>query len=136
LEISRSSTDPVKDTLSLNLHRRHLSESQRAMIAAKLANLEPGERKSNTPIGVSQAEAAEQLKVSRSSVQAAVFAARREQPARVFGMKTALPDIPSKHWRKLRRLPPSCPGSERQFLRLRPNLGFGQTAKIDDAMRG
>jgi len=69
-------TDPVKDTLSLNLHRRHLSESQRAMIAAKLANLDEGRPSVETAetqqiCRVSQSEAAEQLQVSTRSVTAA-----------------------------------------------------------------
>jgi ParB-like chromosome segregation protein Spo0J len=67
-------TDPIKDTLSLNLHRRHLSESQRAMIAAQLASLPVGANQHAEGAQIqapSQASAAEMLSVSRSSVQSA-----------------------------------------------------------------
>lgn len=58
--------------VSLNLHRRHLSESQRAMVAAKLANLGQGARTDLRPIGrKSQAEAADLLQVGERTVRRA-----------------------------------------------------------------
>lgn len=63
---------PLEYVVSLNLHRRHLSESQRAMVAANIANLDEGRPKNNASIeAVSQADAAEMLNVSRSGVQRA-----------------------------------------------------------------
>ena len=62
--------------ISLNLHRRHLNESQRAMVAASLANLEDGQRADQVGASidapaVSQAEAASNFGVGRASVQRA-----------------------------------------------------------------
>lgn len=57
--------------ISLNLHRRHLSESQRAFVAARLANLENGQRASSIDEAVTQAAAAKLLNVSKSSVERA-----------------------------------------------------------------
>lgn len=66
------SIDPVVWVLSHNLHRRHLTTAQRAMVATKLATLLAGEKKDNAQIcAASQSEAAKQLNVSRRSVQSA-----------------------------------------------------------------
>lgn len=67
--------DAVSFVISLNLHRRHLNESQRAAVAAKLANLSHGQRAdharaANLPV-VAQAQAAEMLNVSERTVRAA-----------------------------------------------------------------
>jgi phage N-6-adenine-methyltransferase len=61
----------VRFVVSLNLHRRHLSESQRAMAAARIANLGHGQKKADAPIGVSQPEAADMLNVGHRSAQRA-----------------------------------------------------------------
>jgi hypothetical protein len=66
--------DPLGFVLSSNLHRRHLDESQRAMVAARLATLSHGVRadRQDAPIGAStQPEAAKALSVSRRAVQRA-----------------------------------------------------------------
>lgn len=63
--------DLIAFVVSLNLHRRHLNESQRAMVAAKLANLPHGQKKADTAIAVSQGDAGTMLKVSEDSIQRA-----------------------------------------------------------------
>ena len=65
-------TDALSYVISKNLSRRHLDESQRAMVAAKIANLKDGQRLEGAPKGAAtQSEAANQLNVSRRSVQRA-----------------------------------------------------------------
>ena len=65
--------DPTAFVVSLNLHRRHLSESQRAMVAARLATMRQGERTDLSPIGerFGQAEAARLLNVGKRNVERA-----------------------------------------------------------------
>ena len=64
--------DPLAFVLSLNLHRRHLSESQRAMVAAEIATLGRGApKKSAIRRNISQPEAAKRLNVSGRSLQRA-----------------------------------------------------------------
>ena len=65
---------PLAFVVSLNLHRRHLTESQRASVAAKLANMAQGARTDVEPsanlqkVAISQSEAASMLNVSTRSV--------------------------------------------------------------------
>jgi hypothetical protein len=62
--------DPLAFVLSKNLHRRHLNESQRAMIAAKIATLKDGQQQVGKFADVpTQAEAAKALHVSERSVR-------------------------------------------------------------------
>jgi N6-adenosine-specific RNA methylase IME4/ParB-like chromosome segregation protein Spo0J len=69
--------DPLGFTLSLNLHRRHLSEAQRAMVAGKIANMDKNSFRGNQTVtanlqeAVSSAKAAEMLNVSERSVNTA-----------------------------------------------------------------
>jgi hypothetical protein len=67
------SFDPFKWVLSMNLHRRHLTESQRAMVAAKLANMKGGRPSKETVqiCTVSLEQAADMLSVGRTSVASA-----------------------------------------------------------------
>jgi N6-adenosine-specific RNA methylase IME4 len=55
--------DPIAFVLSKNLHRRHLNESQRAMIMARMATLRPGRPPTNPPRGGVQAEVAKTLHI-------------------------------------------------------------------------
>lgn len=55
--------------ISLNLHRRHLSESQRSMVAARIATLERGDNQHTAIAASSQSEVADMLNVSEDSIQ-------------------------------------------------------------------
>ena len=77
--------NPIGFVASLNVNRRHLSESQRAMAAANLANLSNGQKASSANLrtsAVTQPKAAELLQVSERSVQTAAKV-KRTAPAEV-----------------------------------------------------
>ena len=67
--VDYSGDDPLSDVLSWNLHRRHLNESQRAWIAAKIANMPRGTNQHAQICAPSQDDAAAMLNVSRRTVQ-------------------------------------------------------------------
>lgn len=109
------SDDPLAYVISLNLHRRHLNESQRGMVAAKLANISHGgdrrsDQAANLPVDkVSQPEAARMLNIGERTLRDAK-AILREAPEQVEaierGEKTIThPSPPApRSW-------PRCPGA-------------------------
>jgi ParB-like chromosome segregation protein Spo0J len=71
-EIVEKNIDPFKLVVSANLRRRHLDESQRSMVATRLATIGHGGDRSKAPVGaLTQEAAAELLNVSERSVQRA-----------------------------------------------------------------
>jgi DNA modification methylase/ParB-like chromosome segregation protein Spo0J len=72
----------LNEAISLNLHRRHLDESQRAMVAARLATMKLGDnqhRSIDLP-SVSQQDAADRLNVSTGSLKRAAVVLDRGTP--------------------------------------------------------
>lgn len=64
--------DPLKFVLSANLHRRHLTDDQRAVVAARIANMPRGRPSNNPPSGgFSQPTAAKILSVPHRAVERA-----------------------------------------------------------------
>ena len=76
---------PVAFVVSLNLHRRHLSESQRSMIGARLATLQKGMRldRSKDPSSITQDTAADLLNTSVPSIKRATSVLREGDPATI-----------------------------------------------------
>jgi len=101
----------VPFVLSLNLHRRHLDESQRAMVAARIANMAPGRPAETAEISaVSQSRAAQMLNVDRRSVQhakkvqergAAALAAAVDAGEVAVSTAAELTELPAEEQREL-----------------------------------
>jgi hypothetical protein len=58
----------LKYVISKNLHRRHLNESQRGLVASRLANLNWGQRESPIGDSISRKQASEMLNVGSSTI--------------------------------------------------------------------
>ena len=75
----------------LNLKRRHLSEEQRAMVAARMANLKQGDNQYKVDAQIcattSQSDAAELLNVSRRSVQRACVVLENGAPELIAAVR-------------------------------------------------
>jgi len=86
-------SDPFQFVVSKNLHRRHLTTSQRAMIAAEIATTRHGgdrvseQARNSTLAPISQTKAAEALKVSVDSVKKAANIKKKSSPKIVQAVK-------------------------------------------------
>jgi ParB-like chromosome segregation protein Spo0J len=77
--------------VSLNLRRRHLSTSQRGMVAAKIATMRQGQRTDLSPIGgMSQAAAAKALNVGKRSVERAAIVHHHGSPELVEAVEAGI----------------------------------------------
>lgn len=96
--------DPLGFVISKNLHRRHLTEAQRAMVAAEIATAQHGgsrpgsgrktqdssgnkNQAANLPLEKTQGEAAEMLNVSERAVRDAVKVKEEAEPEIVEAVK-------------------------------------------------
>jgi ParB-like chromosome segregation protein Spo0J len=94
----------VAFVVSLNLHRRHLDDGQRALVAGRIATLKRGDNQ-HAPIGgTSQAEAAELLNASVRSVQRAVDVLEQGTPELVEAVERG--DLSVSFAAKVTELPP------------------------------
>jgi hypothetical protein len=84
--------DPLSFVLSMNLQRRHLTESQRAMVAEKLATMRQGARTDVQPPAnlpeVSTAQAADTLNISARLVRHAKKVRAEAQPEVIQAVET------------------------------------------------
>ncbi|WP_408952059.1 ParB/RepB/Spo0J family partition protein [Lysobacter sp. Hz 25] len=109
-------TDPVAFVFSENVARRHLTETQRALVAANLAKLQKGQtmRSANWPISpLSQPQAAELLGVSERSVRRAVEVRNKGVPELVASVEHG--DISLNEATKIAGLPPKA---QRQVVQM------------------
>jgi len=79
--------DPLQHVISLNLHRRHLNESQRGLIASRLAMIPKHLHKPDRQICLSQPEAAQMLNVSERTIKS-VKAIERESPDLIYKLES------------------------------------------------
>jgi len=108
-EIQPNAGDPLALVISLNLHRRHLSESQRAMVAARIAGLPHGgfrrsDQAANCPLEMSQDAAARLLNISDRSLRRAKAVQREGTSALVAAVDRG--DLAVSTAAELTRLPP------------------------------
>jgi len=97
--------DPLGFVISLNLARRHLSESQRAMIAAQCANMRQGARTDLAQIcAMSQSDSAKRFNISRRSVQLAKQVVDRGIPELIENVERG--DLPVSKAAEISKLSP------------------------------
>ncbi len=107
---------PEAFVISKNLLRRHMSESQRAMAAAKLADMPQGARSDLRPIGaMSTADAAEVLNVGERSVTRAKSVRKSGNLKLVEAVETGTMSVAAAE-RKTRPSSPTVDGAAKLWL--------------------
>ena len=107
-----TSEEALAFVIRSNLHRRHLNESQRAMVAARIANMRQGERTDLSSIDerLSQSSVATLLNVSKPSVERAVKVQREGSPDLISAVEqgkvavsiaAVIADLPKPEQKKL-----------------------------------
>lgn len=107
--VTYDGTTPLEYVLSANLQRRHLNDSQRGIVAARVANLRDGQRadrSANLPtLAVTQSDAATMLHVSERTVRDAKKVLENATPALIARVESGevavsvvakLVDLPSE----------------------------------------
>jgi hypothetical protein len=112
--------DPVAYVLSRNACRRHMSESQRAMVAARVANLKIGANQRSE--GLSIGRAAQLLNVSERSVARAKEIIRRGAPELVQAVESG--DVSVSAAVEIIRVPKQEQGNAAQYGDLGTSLAL------------
>jgi hypothetical protein len=137
---SYSGTDPLGYVISLNLKRRHLDESQRAMVAAKLATLKQGARTDLSPIGeMSQAQAADLLNVGKRTVERAKIVLNEGSPELIAAVQAGELSVSGAEERIRRSLNTGvgmCPYSERGHDLYETPSGAVRALLAEEALQG
>jgi len=113
-----SAADPIALVISLNLHRRHLDASQRAMVAATIATMRQGERTdlpSREGKSLSQTDAARLLNVSTASVERAATVRREGAPGLVEAVERG--EVPVRVAAELAK---GSPAEQKRIVELPP----------------
>jgi ParB-like chromosome segregation protein Spo0J len=139
-------SDVVAFVVSQNITRRHLDESQRAMVAARLANLKPQDTLRRGPVppiggtGVTEAQAARLLNVGERTVQRARKVQENGVPELVAAVErgevsvsaaAAVAELPKAEQRQATDEPDRVAALAAE-LRRRPREGYRQRVANDE----
>ena len=132
--------DPRRYVVSANVKRRHLNESQRALIAAQLATFTHGGDRSKASIdALSQKEAAQLLNVSEPSVERAVKVFKNGVPALAEAVKEGKLRVSAvEHFAKSNdqdKLIAECKGDVVEAVKKLPKSQPVAKQKSDDEIR-
>lgn len=119
--------DPLGFVIAMNLKRRHLNESQRAMVGAEIANLPQGRPGKAANLPVSQSDAAEIVHVSERLVRDAVQVKQDADPALTEAVRRGRVAVS-----QAARLSSAPPETQRRIV---SKLDSGEATKATEAMR-